>query len=92
MEVSTGIAKVVSVKRVPLMDETDPLWDHVYAIQAKIYLPAGKYSNDQFRVKISNPIGVAKRAPSIMNHGRFTFDSHRELKVGKLLEISISPA
>jgi hypothetical protein len=92
MEESTGIAEVISVKRLPLMEETDSLWDHVYAIQAKIYLPADKYSNDLFRVKISKPIGVSKRAPSIMNHGRFTFDSHRELKVGKLLEISISPA
>ena len=92
MEESIGIAKVVSVKRLPLTDETDPLWDHTYAIQAKIYLPANKYSDDLFRVKISKPIGVAKRAPSIMNHGRFNFDSHRELKIGKLLEISISPA
>jgi hypothetical protein len=48
-------------------------------------------SNDLFRVKICKPIGLAKRAPSIMNHGRFTFDSYRELKVGKVVEISISP-
>jgi len=57
-----------------------------------MYLPANKYSNDFFRVKISKPIDLADRVPSVMEHGIFTFDSYRELKVGKLLEIRISPA
>ena len=92
MEESIGIAEVVSVKRLPLMGEINDFEEHIYAIQAKIYLPAGRYSNNLFRVKISKPIGLAKRAPSIMKQGRFTFDTYRELKVGKLLEISISPA
>jgi hypothetical protein len=39
-----------------------------------------------FRVKISKPIDLADRVPSVMDHGIFTFDSYRELKVGKLLE------
>ena len=57
-----------------------------------MYLPANKYSNDPFRVKISKPIDLADRVPSVMDHGIFTFDSYREQKVGKLLEIRISPA
>jgi regulator of protease activity HflC (stomatin/prohibitin superfamily) len=38
------------------------------------------------------PGDLAGKVPSLVNHGRFTFDSERELKAGDTLEISISPA
>jgi hypothetical protein len=38
------------------------------------------------------PIDLAKNVPAAMEHGIFTFDSHRKLKVGKLHGIIISLA
>jgi hypothetical protein len=55
-----------------------------------MYRPPGKYSKRLFRVKVCEPIDLSKNAPAIMEHGIFTFDSYRKLKVGKLLGIIIS--
>ena len=40
----------------------------------------------------NKPADLVGKVPSLVNHGRFTFDSERELKAGDTLEISISPA
>jgi hypothetical protein len=87
----TGVAEVVSVTKKPPALKNNEDEEPVYAIQAKMYLPANKYSNGLFRVKISKPIDLADRIPPVMDHGLFTFDSYWELKVGKLLEICIPP-
>ena len=88
----TGVAEVVSVTKKPPALKNNGAAEPIYAIQAKMYLPLKKYSNDVFRVRISKPIDLANRVPSAMDHGIFTFDSYDELKVGKLLEVRISPA
>jgi hypothetical protein len=88
----TGVAEVVSVTKKPPALKNNGAEQPLYAIQAKMYLPASKYSNGLFRVKISKPVDLAGRVPSAMDHGIFKFDSYWELKVGKLLEIHISPA
>jgi hypothetical protein len=87
----TGVAEVVSVTKKPPALKNNGAEEPLYAIQAKMYLPANKYSNGVFRVKISQPIDQAERVPSAMDHRIFKFDSYWELKVGKLLEIYISP-
>jgi hypothetical protein len=71
MEETTAIAEVVGVMKQPYTLEIDGLEEPIYAIQAKMYLPANKYSNDLFRVKISKPIDLADRGPSVMEHGIF---------------------
>ena len=88
----TGIAEVLIVTKKPITLDQHGAEDPVYAIEAKMYLPPNKYFNEAFRVKISKPVDLADRVPSVMDRGIFTFDSYWELKVGKLLEIRISPA
>jgi hypothetical protein len=87
----TGVAEVVSVTKKSPGFKNNWAEQPLYAIQAKMYLPANKYSNGVFRVKISKPKDLADRVPSAMDHGLFKFDSYWELKVGKLLEVHISP-
>jgi len=88
----TGVAEVVSVTKKPPALKNNGAEQPLYAIQAKMYLPANKYSNGVFRVKISKPKDLVDRVASVMDHGLFTFDSYWELKVGNLLEVSISPS
>jgi hypothetical protein len=88
-----GLAEVLSVTKQPIIEVAEGVEaGGSYAIEAKICAPADKYSNGFFRVKISKPADLAGKVPSLVNHGRFTFDSERELKAGDTLEISISPA
>jgi hypothetical protein len=87
-----GLAEVLSVTKHPIIEVAEGVEaGGSYAIDAKICAPADKYSKGFFRVKISKPADLAGKVPSV-NHGRFTFDSERELKAGDILEISISPA
>jgi hypothetical protein len=84
------IAEVVSVEMQPIVEVAEGVEaGGSYAIEAKFYAPAEKYSDDCFHVKIFKPID---KLPSIMDHGRFTFYSDRQLKVGDRLDIDISPA
>jgi hypothetical protein len=88
-----GVAEIVSVTKQPIVEVAEGVEaGGSYAIEAKICVPADNYSNDFFRVKISKPADLAGKTPSLVNHGRFTFDCERELKVGDKLEIFISPA
>jgi len=89
MKERAAIAEVVSVTKKPLTLERSGAEWPVYAIKAKMYRPPGKYSKHLFRVKVCEPIDLSKNAPAIMEHGIFTFDSYRKLKVGKLLGIII---
>ena len=88
-----GIAEVVSVTRQPIVEVAEGVEaGGSYTIGARIYAPADMYSIDCFQVKISKPIDLADKIPSVMDHGRFTFHSERQLKVGDKLDIYISPA
>jgi len=87
MEANTAIAQVDGVIREFFSLGEEP----VYVIEAKMYLPANKYSEGVFRVQVSKPVNLG-RDVSIMEHGIFTFESNCELKVGKLLEIFILPS
>ena len=88
-----GVAEVISVTKQPIVEVAEGVEaGGNYAIEAKICDPADKYSNGSFRVKISKPADLAEKKPSLVDHGRFTFDCERELKAGDRLEISISPA
>jgi hypothetical protein len=93
-----GIAQVVSVTRQPIVEvaegvEAGGSYTIVARILvARIYPPADNYSKYCFQVKISKPIDLADKIPSAMDHGRFTFYSDRQLKVGDQLDIDISPA
>jgi hypothetical protein len=87
------LAEVLSVTKQPIIEVAEGVEaGGSYAIEAKICAPADRYSNGFFRVKISKPADLAGKVPSLVKHGRFTFDSERELKAGDTLEISISPA
>ena len=87
------IAEIVSVEMQPIVEVAEGVEaGGSYAIEAKFYAPAEKYSDDCFHVKIFKPIDLADKLPSIMDHGRFTFYSDRQLKVGDRLDIDISPA
>jgi hypothetical protein len=88
-----GIAQVVSVTRQPIVEVAEGVEaGGSYTIVARIYPPADNYSKCCFQVKISKPIDLADKIPSVMDHGRFTFYSERQLKVGDQLDIDISPA
>ena len=87
-----GVAEVISVTKQPIVEVAEGVEaGGTYTIEAKIRLPADKYSNDTFRVKIFRPADLVEKIPTLVKHGRFTFDSERELKAGDILEISISP-
>jgi hypothetical protein len=83
---------VVSVTKKYVTLERRGIEGPVYAVKAKMYRPPSKYSNDLFRVRVYEPMDLAKNAPAVMEHGFFTFDSYRKLEVGKLLGIIISSA
>ena len=88
-----GIAEVVSVTRQPIVEVAEGVEaGGSYTIGARIYAPADMYSIGCFQVKISKPIDLADKIPSVMDHGRFTFHCERQLKVGDKLDICISPA
>ena len=87
------MAQVVSVTRQPIVEVAEGVEaGGSYTIVAGIYPPADNYSKYCFQVKISKPIDLADKRPSVMDHGRFTFYSDRQLKVGDQLDIDISPA
>ena len=92
MEEGRGKAQVIRVTKHPVVEIAEGVESGGYTIQAKMYEPAKRYATAIFSVKITKPTDLAERDLSVMDYGKFTFDSHRELKVGELLEISISPA
>ena len=95
MEEGTGIAEVIRVTKHPVVEIAEGVEVGGYTVQARMYVPAQKYSNDFFLVRISKPSELACRQHekgSQMEHGEFSFDSGEELKVGDKLEIFISPA
>jgi hypothetical protein len=92
MEESRGTAEVIKVTKHPILEIAEGVEVGGYTIEAKMSAPAKRYSTAIFSVKITKPDDLSDRVPSVMDYGKFTFDSPRELKFGELLEISISPA
>jgi hypothetical protein len=95
MEEGTGIAEVTRIMKHPIVEVAEGVEVGGYTIQAKMYVPAAKYSKDFCLVKILKPKGLNRLQPERgwqMEHGEFAFDSVKELAVGDRLEISILPA
>jgi hypothetical protein len=62
-------------------------------VTAKIYVPAKKYLNEIYLVKVLKP-DLDRYPPEqgrIMEHGEFQFDADLEVKVGDRFEISVNP-
>jgi hypothetical protein len=94
MEEGVAIAEVIRVTRHPVFEIAEGVEVGGYTIHARINVPAEKYSQDCFRVKISKPSAFASlqhEKGSPMKRGEFSFESGEELKVGDKLEIFILP-
>jgi len=92
---STGIATVTKVLKQPVVRLAAGLEVSGFAVRAKMYAPAHKYSDDLFYVKVTNPVALGSRQPeqgTLMAYGEFEFDTAKEVKIGDRLEIAISPA
>jgi hypothetical protein len=76
MEEDTAIAEVVSVKRQRLTGGIDSLEEPVYTIQAKLYLPADKHSNDLAGVTPSQRavLGIALAILTRLRTGELPFN------------------
>lgn len=95
MEEGSGIAEVTGVTKHPVVEVAEGVEVGGYTIRAKMYVPAVKYSNDFYLVKIMEPKGLDYLQPERgwqMERGEFAFDSVKELQVGDRLKISILPA
>jgi hypothetical protein len=90
------IAEVVGVMKHPVVEIVEGVEaGGSFTIWAKLCAPVHKDSHDFFLVKISKPSEFASLQPekgSQMEHGKFSFDSVRNLKIGDKLEVLISPA
>jgi hypothetical protein len=60
----------------------------IFKVEAKMYVPAQKYSEGIYRVKIS--IAIADEYS--MEHGEFSFDTVKEVKEKQGFKISIASA
>jgi hypothetical protein len=94
MEEDIGIAEVFSVTKHPVAEAAGGVQAGGYTIHAGMTAPARKYSDGLYLVKILEPKGLEylgfKHAWE-MEHGVFSFDTVRELKVGEKLKIAVSP-
>jgi hypothetical protein len=62
-------------------------------VTAKMYVPAQKYLNDIYLVRVLKP-GLDRDPPKqgrVMEHGEFQFDAGLEIKIGDRFEISVTP-
>jgi hypothetical protein len=89
MEEVTPEAIVVSVA------ELGPKFPGVapsFRVEAEMYVPAHKYSDGLFRVKILGLETLQAEQGSWMEHGKFSFDTVKEVKEKQRFKISISTA
>jgi hypothetical protein len=61
-----------------------------FTVEARIYVPAQKYSKGLFRVQILEPIALLNE--HLMDQGKFSFDTVKQLKEKQRFKISVSPA
>jgi len=66
----------------------------LYHVEARMLVPATKYSTDVYMVRIINPEGIGDlmdEEGTLMEHGRFSFDSTQEVPKDTELELQITP-
>src|ERR1700751_276880 len=65
----------------------------VYHVEARMLVPASKFSDDIYMVRITSPEGMGDLMDdegTLMEHGRFTFDSTQEVPKDTELELEIT--
>jgi hypothetical protein len=65
-----------------------------YRVEARMLVPANKYTDDSYMVRIIKPEGMGYLMDEkgvLMDHGRFSFGSAEEVPKGTELELEISP-
>jgi hypothetical protein len=91
----TPKAIVESCVLLPDPDEVTPgIKITVYQVEARMLVPANKFSDDVYMVRITKPEGIGDLMDdegTIMEHGRFSFDSTQEIPKETQLEVEINP-
>jgi hypothetical protein len=65
----------------------------IYHVEARMLVPANKFSDDIYRVRIIKPERTAHLMPedgTHMEHGKFSFDSAEEILKDTQLEVEIT--
>ena len=60
-----------------------------FRVEAEMYVPAQKYLKGTYRIKISEPIALVDE--HMMDNGKFSFDTVKEVKEKQRFKISILP-
>jgi hypothetical protein len=87
------IAKVEECTKIGTLADFEGAEATIFQVTAEMYVPAQKYLNGIFKVKVIKPEGIAYLMPdhgARMEHGSFSFDSLKELAQGDELEVEIS--
>jgi hypothetical protein len=91
----TPKAIVESSVLLPDPDEVTPgIKITVYQVEARMLVPANKFSDDVYMVRITKPEGIGDLMDdegTLMEHGRFSFDSTQEVPRDTELEVEITP-
>ena len=78
----------------PAPDEVTPgIKITVYRVEARMLVPANKFSDDIYMVRITKPEGMGDLMDdegALMEHGRFPFDSTQEVPKDTELELEIT--
>jgi hypothetical protein len=88
-------AIVTRVVKLPVREVVEGVQVGGFAVNAKMYVPAHKYSSGLYLVKIEEPIALKylqRERGSLMEHGEFQFDAVDYVAVGTRLKISILSA
>lgn len=86
-------AKVESCTKLAALAVSEGQAATFFHIEARIYPPSEKHSEDIFKVKVIKPEGIAylmRDEGTHLEHGIFSFDSLKELALGGELEVEIS--
>jgi hypothetical protein len=90
----TPKAIVESCVLLPDSDEVTPgIKITVYHVEARMLVPANKFSDDVYIVRITKPEGIGDLMDdegTLMEHGRFSFDSTQEAPKDTELEVEIT--
>src|SRR6516164_8210050 len=65
-----------------------------YHVEARMLVPANKYSDDVCMVRIIKPEGIGDlmdEEGTLMEHGKFSFESTEEVPKDTRLEVKITP-
>lgn len=83
MEKVTPEAIVTSVMEIGKL-QASPL----YRVEAKMYVPAQKYSRGAYPINILEPVALVPN--HMMDNGTFSFDSLEKIAVGRRFKIEIT--